>query len=90
MALFHQTVRPRHIPRDNHGNQSRTIDITKLRRNCHDHFGPFPMKFIGWGKSDMGKPMAIYACPLCNFSEGWVLHVRTGKPCRLFAKPGQP
>ncbi len=65
--------------------------LRQLERLCHDHHHPLPcrMTFIGPSTSDKGRPMAMYACPLCNYREGWVADYRTGQPWRLFSRPGQ-
>jgi hypothetical protein len=58
---------------------------------CHclrNHPLPVQMKFIGWGTSDHGHPMAIYACPHkdCGSRQGWVQDFRTKRPIKLFTK----
>jgi hypothetical protein len=58
---------------------------------CHclkNHPLPVRMKFIGWGTSDHGQPMAVYACPHkdCGSRQGWVKDFRTNRPIRLFTK----
>lgn len=57
----------------------------------HNHPLPVRMIFSGWGTSDHGQPMAIYACPYqgCGARQGWVRDFRTNRPYRLFSKqPG--
>ena len=49
MALFNapqQSSKTFHQPR-NAG--PLPLVFTKLKRDCHAHFGPVPMKHIGWG-----------------------------------------
>lgn len=53
---------------------------------CLEHPRPEPMRFIGWGTSTQGQPIAIYACPLCNYREGYAENHRDGQPFRLFYK----
>jgi hypothetical protein len=57
---------------------------------CHDpaHVLPVEMRFIGQARSDNGAPVAIWACPTCNHREGWCQDYHTGRPRRLFSKPG--
>ena len=42
---------------------------------------------IGDSTSHDGQPMAVYACPLCGTRQGWVIHVHTGRPWRLWVRP---
>jgi hypothetical protein len=53
------------------------------------HQLPVRMKFISESSSDRGKPMAIYACPACNWREGWIIDARghSHRPMRLWAGP---
>lgn len=62
----------------------------RLNLICHDRSHPLPvaMKHIGDGTSHRGQPMAIYACPMCNLRQGWVVDVHTGQPRQLWC--GKP
>ena len=54
-----------------------------------NHQLPVRLEMIGESVSDRGQPMAIYACPSCNWREGWVVDRRRGKPFRLWAGQGR-
>lgn len=60
------------------------LDI--LHQQTHKHPLPVKMKFIAASATDKGQPMAVYACPFpdCNWREGWVQDIRTGKPICLW------
>jgi hypothetical protein len=64
----------------------RPLRLEQLDVRCLEHPRPEPMLFIGWGTSNQNRPMAIYACKLCNYREAYVEDHRTGQPFRLFFK----
>jgi len=74
-------------------NNSRSLlrKLQQLDLVCRNHAHPLPctMTFIGKTHSNRGQSVAMYACPLCNYREGWVQDQYTGKPHKLFYKPGK-
>ena len=89
MALFHHHHRrPRNI---SHPRESiRQTPLPEYYKHLNEalcdclqnHPLPVRMTFIGWGASDQGQPMAIYACPHggCSARQGWVKDFRTRRP----------
>lgn len=90
-------------PRSNHRNQFSNARqyqqykqpqfppaLERLNILCRDNSHPLPcaMILIARTVSDKGAPMAIYACPICNQREGWILDRFTGHPIRLWS--GRP
>ena len=64
----------------------RHLDL--LCRNHRSHDLPLRMVLIGESLSHRGQPTAVYACPVCNCREGWVQDRHTGRPLRLWRRPG--
>lgn len=62
--------------------------MNQLHTVCRDHRHPYDvtMRFIGYGRSDRGQPMTIYACPVCGAREGWVVDFKSGAPLRLWRR----
>lgn len=61
--------------------------LKQLQPICpHTHNQPFPvaMIFIGQGTSHQGSAMAVYACPMCGWREGYVQHNRTQEVMQLW------
>jgi len=76
-------------PRMMHG--ARTPGFLKrLDRICKNHRVhqlPLRMVVIGESLSDRGQPTVVYACPNCNYREGWVQDHYSGRPFRLWSRP---
>ena len=73
--------------------QPRTLAdfLTRLNVLCNGGHGkkhPLPcrMGFIGESHTNNADPMAVYACPICNYREAYVRDFATGKPRLLFQK----
>jgi hypothetical protein len=56
----------------------------RLDVRCMEHSRPRKMVFIGFGKTPKGYPVAIYACPICNYREAYGQDTRTGEPRLIF------
>lgn len=89
MALFHPSANPPFTSRQCPQADPLPPIFKRLQVYCHAHFGPVPMKHIGWGASAKGQPFAVYACPVCNSRQSWVRDYRTGRPYCLFTTPGR-
>lgn len=80
-----------HRPRKTYGARTpgflRGLDL--LCKNHRAHQLALRMVLIGESLSDRGQQMAVYACPNCNCREGWVQDRYTGRPKRLWRRPGR-
>jgi len=86
MALFQKsrpkTYRP---PRQSYQANPLPENFRHLAEYCHHDFGPVPMKFIGFGISNQGAPVARYVCSVCNAIKEMGRHFQSGKPVLVFS-----
>ncbi|MCF8114640.1 MAG: hypothetical protein K9K21_12390 [Desulfotignum sp.] len=77
----HQGVNSRR--RNNH-QEPMHPSFKHLDVRCMEHPRPKKMVFIGFGRTPKGYPVAIYACPVCNYREAYGQDTRTGEPRLIF------
>ena len=91
MALF--TVKKQYqVPNSNNRiiiiqEQNRSSEFLQHLDRYHSqgHL-PVRMKCIDMVASDQGEPMVVYACPMCNWREGYIMDRRNPrKAYRLWA-----